>query len=219
MGCAVQLLVGRFACHSTSPRTWTHPPYSAPPLFPPSHLTHRAGGAPCCAPSTWRGQQPQGPKGDSPPLPAKCSPGHGALHRKTTGMWHCCPVLFGKSLLGAPSTWPRRTAWVPTRHPQCTSSGWLTSGRGRRVPWASLPSPSGQIVQGQGSLQVVLRAEPSVCLVGSTSLPALPPAPRITRGPASQALFPSPLTTPLVPRYPAPTPNLDARLPVLAPLT
>ena len=138
-------------------------------------------------------QQPQGPKGGSPPLPAKRSPGHGALHRKMTGMWHCCPVLFGKTLLGASSTWPRRTPWVPTRHPQCTSSGWLTSGRGRRAPWASLPSPSGQTVQGQGSLQVVLRAEPSVCLVGSTSLPALPPAPRVTRDPASQAVFPLPL--------------------------
>ena len=34
-GCVVQELAGRSVCHSTFPRTRTHPPYSVPPLSPP----------------------------------------------------------------------------------------------------------------------------------------------------------------------------------------
>lgn len=80
---------------------------------------------------------------------------------------------------------------------KCTSSGWLASGHGRRVSRASLPSLYGETIQGQGSLQMVLRAEPSVCLMGCGSLPDPPPVPQVTRDPAPWALLPgNPRLTP-----------------------
>ena len=80
---------------------------------------------------------------------------------------------------------------------KCTSSGWLASGHGRRVSWASLPSLYGETIQGQDSLQMVLSAEPSVCLMGCGSLPDPPPVPQVTRDPAPQALLPgNPRLTP-----------------------
>lgn len=115
------------------------------------------------------------------------------------GTWRCCPVLFGQTLLAAPlHLTQEHILGSPLGTHKCIGSEWLASGHGRRASRASLPSLYGQTIPGQGSLQVVLSAEPSVCLMGCGSLPDPPPVPQVTRDPAPQALLPGNLRlTPL----------------------